>query len=72
MPFAVIDDTEGRLVYVWLVPSQDFLEIAGKVNSQGKHRFSASISPDSTDMWSRHRLALAQLPQAVLEILAGL
>lgn len=72
MLFVVVDDTEGRLIHVWLVPSCDFLEKAGKVNSKGKHRFSASSNPNSADMWAPYRLAPAQLPQAVLEVLKGL
>ena len=72
MLFAVVDDQQGRLVHVWLVPSADFAAHAMTVGAKQKLRFAASTRADSADKWTRYRLEPAQLPARVLEILTGL
>jgi hypothetical protein len=72
MLFVVVDDVEGRIVQVWLVPSRDFRDKAMRKESERKLRFSASTREDSADKWASYRLSPAQLPQRVLEVLEKL
>lgn len=72
MLFAVVDDREGRLVQVWLVPSADFEARAMTVGAKQKLRFAASTRADSADKWTPYRMEPAALPDRVLEVLAGL
>ena len=59
--FLAVDVARGAVLTAWLVPSTTFAEIVGPPNSRGRHRFSASMKPDSKDRWSPFRLTPEQL-----------
>jgi len=58
MLFVAVEVARGAVLTAWLVPSTSttFAEIVGPPRSRGRHRFSASMKPDSKDRWSPFRL----------------
>jgi hypothetical protein len=72
MLFLAVEVARGAVLTAWLVPSTTFAEIVGPPNSRGRHRFSASMKPDSKDRWSPFRLTPEQLAPHVLKRLATL
>ena len=72
MLFVAVDVITGALIHAWLVPSVDFAERCGSVNSRGRMRFVASPKPSSKDKWISYRLTPAQLAPKILQRLADL
>lgn len=70
--FVAIDIEAGSISEAWLVPSAQFLTIAGSPNGRGVYRFTASMKPTSHDRWSLYRLDASRLPIAILNRLAQL
>ncbi|MGN6663750.1 MAG: hypothetical protein ACTHK6_06040 [Solirubrobacterales bacterium] len=65
MLFVVADPTTLDLKPLWLVPSRDFIEKA-PVGSSGKHRFVASIKPDTKDRWADYLVKKERLASRLL------
>lgn len=72
MLFLAVDVERGTVLMAWLVPSLTFAEIVGPPNSQGRHRFAASMKPDSKDRWTPFRLSPEQLAPAIMTRLRSL
>ena len=72
MLFLAVDVARGAVLTAWLVPSPTFAKIVGPPNSRGRHRFSASMKPDSKDRWLPFRLTPEQLAPEVLRRFASL
>ena len=58
--FVYVDVTRGSIKHSWLVPSPEF-EASTTVNARGRRVFSASMSPESGDKWSKYRLVEGEL-----------
>jgi hypothetical protein len=67
MLFIAVDIERGAVMTAWLVPSPDFAAITGTPNKHGKHKFSASMKPDSKDQWTPYRFGPKELASNILE-----
>lgn len=68
--FVPVDTRAGTYDLAWLVPSLVFAEKT-KPNARGRHRFVASIKPDSKDQWSNYRVERAELASRILTVLSA-
>jgi hypothetical protein len=68
MLFVAVDTDTGTFEPVWFVPSIDFHNKT-KLNTRNRHRFAASMAPDTQDQWRPYRCARSELPQRILAAL---
>jgi hypothetical protein len=69
--FVAVNTDDGTFDPVWLVPSVIFAAMTTPSNRK-RHRFAASMKPDTQDQWSEFRYARSELPGRILEILESL
>jgi hypothetical protein len=66
--FVVADVAAATFDTVWLVPSDDYVNLARHA-PDGTLRMSASLSKATSDRWRPYRLSRAELPGRLLELL---
>jgi hypothetical protein len=66
--FVVADVASATFDAVWLVPSNDYVNLARHA-PDGTLRMSASLSETTDDRWRPYRLSRAELPGRLLELL---
>lgn len=71
MLFVAVDTHEGTIETAWLVPSQVF-DDKTKPSGKNRHRFVASLKPNSKDQWSEYRFGRAELAGRIRDVLAQL
>lgn len=72
MLFILVDNANGAIETAWLVPSADFQARCGTSTTKGHLRFSAALSPTSSDKWAPYRLTAAELPPKIVDRLEQL